>query len=1631
MASKESKVLKCAVVAIVLCFVATSFVPVVTGSGWFRSVVLSSGLLFTQIGTGDTDHDGIKELYVATIKGRLFKVTYTGNTWSSIELPSVPDSVQAMLITDLNGDGFDEIYIASEHSTDNGRIYRISYSGGNWIEDIIYKNFAPSDYPMDLAAGDVNRDGMKDLYWIEAGGALRYTYQVGSWVVNTIDTKPAGYYRCLTTGDANSDGHQDLYLGTDDDKIIYYGWTGWSWNNVPIGDTGFDSYWDYIRDIVVGDPDHSGSPEIYAVGGDREIMSLEYHSFTGEWVSSIVYETYETAYINKLALGDGNGDGQDELFAAASNNTVYCYEWNTTFQKWTKADVSQGPLPSNVMSVVVTEIDGEPDYQEIYAPCEDGRVYKFARDVDPPPPPIVWSPTHPVGEWRNLTVVKVYWKIGSDISGIGGFSYVWSVGLPPSQVDSTIDLSAGFDHLESPAFSDGKEIYFGIRAVDGAGNWGYTTYYGPIYIDTTPPDSVSLALDNGASFTNSQYVSMSISAHDELSGLFNMSFSNDLKHWSDWVPYQDKYSGWDINQYSPAGIADGPRTVYLRVQDKAGNVATPVGATIGLDMTPPKGLDIMINDGSRYTSNPSVSLNLSWDPNPDGAKVVSMSFSNDDNVWSNWENLATYKGHWSLTNDPGGWADDGEHKVYFRVQDEAGNIGGPIFAPIVLDRTAPYGLYILVNGGQLVTKNTTVTLTLKAEDSPERSGLGYMSFKEEGDQWTPWVDWSSKTTFELTQGDSTKTIYYRAKDKAGNEATPVKGFIVLDTATPKITHVRVMGISDKGAVVTWTTDIPANSVVRYGLTVNYNNAPSSGDLVTEHSITLTGLRTNTDYHFRVESTDQPGVNPTTSMDYTFTTKATADTIPPTITDLKVEGITATTAVVSWKTDEPSDTRLRYGTDMNYAFVEGDGKDKLDHLVVLRYLTPATLYYIEAQSSDNRGNGPTEKEYSFTTTTTYDTQEPTITNIQITGITDKIAIVTWNTNEPAQGIIEYGTTSSYGKLAVSERYETVHKIVLSGLTPDTMYHLIIRAIDVAGNGPTTTEEQSFFTLKDADRSPPVITNVKADNIQATSAVISWATDEPSDSGVAYRSSKGEGQTIYGMDLVETHSLAMGSLKPDTDYTFTVESMDASGNGPSISAEYYFHTGTTSDTDAPMIYNITILGQTNVLVVVYWDTDKEAKCTAQYGKASKDYTFQVPEEGYFTEHGQVLRDLTPQTDYYLQLQCTDPEGHGPTLSDEVKFNTTSAADKDPPVITNLKIWNITTTTATIEWRTGEPADSVLHFGKDAQMDQVARDTRFTLAHRIDLQTLSPNTTYQFSVLSTDPSGNVGVGQKLTFTTTSVYVPPMKTCPDGSKIPVSSRCPGGGGGGSTIVDAMPWILLVIVLLLVVGLTGYMYREGLLKMGGGTKTVSSTTPRSLGGTSATQSAPTVAAPMATDEGLCPHCHGQISLSAAAQELSRERAAEAERKRQEEESERARREAAEAHRRKLQAHEQRARAIAAEARQAQPVRRPVPAAESEFVEVQSTEGPQDEAAQDELASLYDEVEQERARKGRVGRGGTSQAGMQPKPAKARTSQPSEGKPLKTVKCGHCGGRVPVYTDKRPVRITCPSCNKSGTLRGQ
>jgi Leucine-rich repeat (LRR) protein len=97
-----------------------------------------------------------------------------------------------------------------------------------------------------------------------------------------------------------------------------------------------------------------------------------------------------------------------------------------------------------------------------------------------------------------------------------------------------------------------------------------------------------------------------------------------------------------------------------------------------------------------------------------------------------------------------------------------------------------------------------------------------------------------------------------------------------DETPPVISGVSASGITQTGAVITWTTDEPATSQVEYGLTASYGlTTPLDATLVTSHSLPLSDLDAGTTYHYRVKSEDASD-NETVSADATFTTSIFID-----------------------------------------------------------------------------------------------------------------------------------------------------------------------------------------------------------------------------------------------------------------------------------------------------------------------------------------------------------------------------------------------------------------------------------------------------------------------------------------------------------------------------------------------------------------------------------------------------------------------------------------------------------------------------------------------------------------------------------------------------------------------------------
>lgn len=77
------------------------------------------------------------------------------------------------------------------------------------------------------------------------------------------------------------------------------------------------------------------------------------------------------------------------------------------------------------------------------------------------------------------------------------------------------------------------------------------------------------------------------------------------------------------------------------------------------------------------------------------------------------------------------------------------------------------------------------------------------------------------------------------------------------TGSPVISNVTASNIGYDRATITWTTDVPATSRVDYGIGSFDESTPLDPALVTNHSVTVTGLAEGTEYRYRVRSSAEP------------------------------------------------------------------------------------------------------------------------------------------------------------------------------------------------------------------------------------------------------------------------------------------------------------------------------------------------------------------------------------------------------------------------------------------------------------------------------------------------------------------------------------------------------------------------------------------------------------------------------------------------------------------------------------------------------------------------------------------------------------------------------------------------------
>jgi hypothetical protein len=481
----------------------------------------------------------------------------------------------------------------------------------------------------------------------------------------------------------------------------------------------------------------------------------------------------------------------------------------------------------------------------------------------------------------------------------------------------------------------GATYYFSVKAENGVGMIGLAANSNGQYVradDTTPPSAPAAVRDGVGSDISSTRSTTQLSANwddatDPESGIFLYYYAIGTSLWgTNTVGWTDNGNNKSVTR-TGLTLAVGV-TYYFSVkaenvqglQGSAGNSDGQFVKALGPNLALSKPTVVSSTESPTYVGGRAVdgnattgwasawsdpqwiyvnlgqlySLNyviLKWETAYGKAYQIQVSL--DGNSWTD---------VYSTTSEDGGTDNISFSPAFGRYIRMYGTQRGTIWGyhlyefevygdAVAPDTTPPSNITTVNDGTGMDIDSTYSTTQLSANwtaSSDTESGIsGYRYAIGTSAGNTDVAGWTSNTGTSITKTNLSLTVgvtYYfsvKAVNWAGLESLSSKssdGQCVIgggtggDDTPPAISNVNAVNIKMTGATITWETDEPATSRVKYGPSAaSYgNNTAEDGSLVTGHSVDLTDLMPGREYHYRVISRDSSG-NEEISVDYKFTT----------------------------------------------------------------------------------------------------------------------------------------------------------------------------------------------------------------------------------------------------------------------------------------------------------------------------------------------------------------------------------------------------------------------------------------------------------------------------------------------------------------------------------------------------------------------------------------------------------------------------------------------------------------------------------------------------------------------------------------------------------------------------------------
>ncbi len=379
----------------------------------------------------------------------------------------------------------------------------------------------------------------------------------------------------------------------------------------------------------------------------------------------------------------------------------------------------------------------------------------------------------------------------------------------------------------------------------------------------------------------------------------------------------------------------------------------------------------------------------------------------------------------------------------------------------------------------------------------------------------------------------------------------------------------------------------------------------------------------------------------------------------------------------------------------------------------------------------------------------DTEPPDITNVQVAEVSETSVTVTWQTDENADSLVNYGLQEDYGIVRIPGTDKTQHSITLDGLEPGRTYYFRVVSSDDTGN----------------------------QGISANYKVVTEGTPQVG-------AEAGEGKETQ----TETSETLQTESKPQTEeQTQTPEEIIEQIQqiqSPEVLQEILNETvkaiqGITED--------LTIVGTPTVIAettsaIVRWSTDRESSSEVLFSPSDNfngtEYLYsQSSTGGNVTEHEVRLIGLESFTEYHFKVRSEDTYGIKGESRDYT-FKTKASL----PEIRNLRIVKVEENSATLAWDTTVPAKALVEYQDltTGAQNSIGRPTLAT-THQMRLSDLTLGTRYVAFVIAENAGGDRVKSNPITFITVKDIAPPIIS----NVTNESTLFPGGESRIQTIIE------------------------------------------------------------------------------------------------------------------------------------------------------------------------------------------------------------------------------------------------------